>query len=76
MAGDGKAARARLPICRKCIYYYITHDPANPFGCRGLGFKSKKNPALVVFESSGMQCQLFTAKKSSPPSRDDGSIVA
>jgi hypothetical protein len=28
-----------------------------------MGFKSKKNPARVVFESSGLECQLFESKK-------------
>lgn len=43
--------------------YFITHDPARPYGCRALGFKSKTNPARLVYESSGMQCQLFSPKK-------------
>ena len=25
------------PSCLKCINYYITHDPAKPYGCRALG---------------------------------------
>jgi len=43
--------------------YFITHDPTKPYGCRALGFKSRISPALVVYESSGMHCQLFSAKK-------------
>jgi len=52
-----------LPNCLQCIHYYITHDPARPYGCRALGFKSRINPARLVFETSGLHCQLFTAKK-------------
>ncbi|HIP40819.1 MAG TPA: uracil-DNA glycosylase [Desulfocapsa sulfexigens] len=54
---------ANRPNCMKCVYYYVTHDPAQPQGCRGLGFKSVQNPAAMVFASSGMECHLFTEKK-------------
>jgi hypothetical protein len=52
-----------LPNCLLCGHYFITHDPQKPFGCRALGFKSRTNPARLVYESSGMHCQLFSAKK-------------
>jgi len=52
-----------LPHCLKCIHYFITHDPVAPYGCRALGFKSRTIPARVVYESSGMHCQLFSLKK-------------
>ncbi len=46
---ESKAAkRAPAAACRSCEYYYITHDPAAPYGCRALGFKSRRNPAVVV----------------------------
>jgi len=51
-----------IPNCIKCLHYFITHEPGNPYGCRAMGFKSKKNPARVVYESSGIACQLFTPK--------------
>ena len=51
-----------LPNCFQCIHYYITHDPQRPYGCRAMGFKSRINPARVVFLSSGLHCQLFSAK--------------
>jgi hypothetical protein len=54
---------ATPPACSKCIHYYITHDALMPFGCRAMKFKSANNPAQVVFDSSGMHCQLFSAKK-------------
>jgi hypothetical protein len=28
-----------------------------------MGFKSKQNPATMVFASSGLECQLFKPKK-------------
>lgn len=57
-----------LPNCLQCIHYYITHDPARPYGCRGMGFKSMINPARLVYETSGLHCQLFAARKR----RNDG----
>ena len=50
------------PNCYGCRNFYITYEPSHPYGCRAMGFKSKKLPALVVFESSGMECQLFVKK--------------
>ncbi len=51
------------PNCFKCDFFYITHDPARPYGCRGMKFKSRQLPSRVVFASSGLNCQLFTEKK-------------
>lgn len=53
----------RMPNCYKCIYFFITHQPARPYGCRGMRFKSRQLPARVVYLSSGEQCRLFTPKK-------------
>lgn len=50
--------------CIQCRYYQITWEPSQPYGCRAHGFKSRRNPAAVVYESSGMECQLFEARKS------------
>jgi hypothetical protein len=33
-----------------------------PYGCKAHGFKSKINPAVAVFEASGLICQLFSPK--------------
>lgn len=51
-----------LPDCRRCEQYYITYDPAKPYGCRAMGFKSRRLPAEVVYAASGLVCQLFTLK--------------
>lgn len=50
------------PICIKCVHYFITYEIARPYGCRAMGFKSKINPARVVFESSGFECRLFAGR--------------
>jgi hypothetical protein len=52
-----------LPNCITCKEYYITYDASMPYGCRAMKFKSAKNPAQVVFTSSGIHCQLFMLKK-------------
>ncbi|MBI5558567.1 MAG: uracil-DNA glycosylase [Deltaproteobacteria bacterium] len=50
------------PNCFTCRFFFITHEAAHPYGCRAMGFKSKKIPVLVVFESSGLECQLHEKK--------------
>ncbi len=49
--------------CRYCRFFYVTWDRRAPYGCRVLGFKSRKLPSLVVFEASGVHCQMFVSKK-------------
>ncbi|MDR3088719.1 MAG: uracil-DNA glycosylase [Desulfobulbaceae bacterium] len=51
------------PLCRDCRHYYITYDPDKPHGCRAMKFKSRENPASVVFSASGLTCRLFQGKK-------------
>jgi len=64
---DGEMAET-LPQCRNCKNFFITHEPAQPYGCRAMGFKSRRIPSLVVFETSGMHCQLYAPKsKTSGP---------
>jgi hypothetical protein len=60
---EGNVKMSVRPVCIKCIHYFITYEMARPYGCRAMGFKSKKNPARVVFENSGLECQLFVSKK-------------
>jgi hypothetical protein len=54
--------RAGRPSCIKCRHYQVTWDTRLPWGCRAHGFKTRRNPAQVVFEASGMDCQLFEPK--------------
>lgn len=46
-----------------CKHYFVTWDPAAPHGCRAMSFKGSRIPSVVVYESSGMECQLFDPKK-------------
>ncbi|OQX14052.1 MAG: hypothetical protein BWK76_15330 [Desulfobulbaceae bacterium A2] len=59
MAGGG----AQAPNCRGCRHFFVTHDPRSPHGCRAYGFKSAREPAEVVFQNSGLPCQLFRARQ-------------
>ncbi|OGQ99598.1 MAG: uracil-DNA glycosylase [Deltaproteobacteria bacterium RIFOXYD12_FULL_55_16] len=59
------SASTERPNCLACLHFQITHEPARPYGCKALGFKSLQYPATVVFISSGIHCQLFQAKKKS-----------
>jgi len=38
-----------------------------------MGFKSKQNPAIMVFASSGIDCQVFKAKQNKNTGRSGGS---
>ncbi len=55
------------PNCMACLHFYVTHEPAFPYGCKAMGFKSAQYPAVTVFASSGMHCQLFIRKSTAPP---------
>jgi hypothetical protein len=59
------------PGCSNCSHYYITHDANFRYGCRGLGFKSQRQPSLDVFEASVQQCHYFQKKYAPDPSADD-----
>jgi len=48
--------------CKGCIHFYITHDPAFPYGCRAMKFKGKDFPYLVVRAASEVACQMRKTK--------------
>ncbi|MBF0465953.1 MAG: uracil-DNA glycosylase [Nitrospirae bacterium] len=48
--------------CFKCRNFYITWDSKFPYGCRGLGFKSKALPSREVKIASGTECLKFIKK--------------
>ncbi len=52
----------RIVACHKCKHYQVTWDTQLPYGCRAHGFKTRKNPAVAVYEASGIECQLFEIK--------------
>lgn len=56
--GDEKQVRS----CVGCVYYYVTWDNQRPKGCKYFGFKSMQMPCLVVRQSSGSACTMYTKK--------------
>jgi len=53
--------------CFQCKHFYITWDQSNPKGCNAFGFKTRRMPSHVVFESSGEPCLKFSPKQTEPP---------
>jgi hypothetical protein len=43
--------------CHGCKHFYITYDPNFPYGCRILGFKSRRLPHVEVEAASYLPCQ-------------------
>ncbi len=50
------------PNCHRCSHFRVTWDAAFPYECRAYGFRSRRVPSVVVLETSGQPCQLFTRK--------------
>lgn len=48
--------------CFDCIYLQITWQPATPYACKAIGFRSRMIPSLEVFRNSGSQCMHFRPK--------------
>ncbi len=48
--------------CRSCKHYRVSWDPAMPHLCVAMDFKSKRLPSLVVYETSGIECQMYEPK--------------
>jgi len=49
--------------CRKCKNYFVTWEPNKPHGCSAYGFKSPQIPSMVVYSSSGIECNLYEEKR-------------
>ncbi|MFW8602037.1 uracil-DNA glycosylase [Desulfobacterota bacterium M19] len=59
---SGPKGKAPKVLCIACRFFYITYEPALPYGCRAMNFKSRQMPSRVVFANSGLQCQAFQSK--------------
>ncbi|HBQ45426.1 MAG TPA: uracil-DNA glycosylase [Thiomicrospira sp.] len=62
--------------CFQCQHLYITWDEDNPKGCTAFGFKTKRLPSLVVFETSGENCHHFCPKTPKPKPKKKRGWVA
>ena len=60
---DKRPAAGNTPNCYQCRHFFITHEPSHPYGCRAMGFKSPRLPAVTVLMNSGLECQLFEKKR-------------
>ncbi|WP_047239140.1 hypothetical protein [Chromobacterium subtsugae] len=54
------------PLCLGCQHYFITYRPGFPYGCRAMGFASKRAPCVDVQEASGHPCIRFQPKAGKP----------
>ncbi len=61
-SSDQKNNQVSKVNCHQCVHYYITWDPSRPYGCRRMGFKTRRLPSIVVKQNSGMECQSFQPK--------------
>ncbi|MDP8243315.1 MAG: hypothetical protein P9L94_04480 [Candidatus Hinthialibacter antarcticus] len=50
------------PNCHNCVSFEITWDFKFPYGCKAMGFKTRKIPTMEVYEASGFHCQKFQPK--------------
>ena len=66
--GMGKNHRIN---CHNCQHYFVTWVPAQPHGCRTMGFRSYHLPSAVVYQNSGCDCNAFEPKKRNPPTKID-----
>jgi hypothetical protein len=64
---NNETTGTRRIACQGCRYYSITWEPNHPYACQAHGFKTKRSPALAVYQASGITCQLFSPKKKPDP---------
>lgn len=55
------------PNCYHCQGFYVTHQPARPYGCRIMGFISSTFPATEVRLASGQPCRAWQPKATQKP---------
>jgi hypothetical protein len=49
-------------VCNGCRHFYVTHDPALPWGCRSFGFRAAQLPNFLVRAATGTNCASFEQK--------------
>lgn len=52
--------------CYRCRYLRTGWDPALPYSCDLLGFRSLEMPSRIVWESTGADCRVFEEKPARP----------
>lgn len=59
---DDKTPAEHGPNCFQCRHFAVSWDPALPYSCRLMGFKSRALPAIEVLRADGVFCRGFQAK--------------
>lgn len=49
--------------CWQCHHFATSWDPALPYSCKLLGFKSRNLPCMQVLQLDGRPCQGFEPKR-------------
>lgn len=57
----------RGPNCWQCRFFGITYQPATPYACHRLGFRSQLIPSVEVLRTDGRFCQGFVLKAGTAP---------
>jgi hypothetical protein len=52
----------RSQHCNRCRHYFISHEQSFPYGCRALGFKSRREPIREVLDASHSHCLYYEEK--------------
>jgi len=55
--------RRHANSCQGCIYFFVTYEPRFLYGCRAMGFKSRRYPFVDVLEATGKDCQTRELRK-------------
>lgn len=53
--------------CWQCRHFATSWDPALPYSCKLLGFKSRMLPCMQVLQLDGRVCQGFEPKPAAGP---------
>ncbi|NPV05414.1 MAG: uracil-DNA glycosylase [Syntrophaceae bacterium] len=64
---NGRRRQERKVSCFECRHFFITHEPAWPYGCKAMGFKSREMPSDAVLRNSGEPCLCREPRPSGPP---------
>ncbi|MEI7784117.1 MAG: hypothetical protein WCK08_07030 [Betaproteobacteria bacterium] len=64
---EAKIPAERGPNCFDCRHFAVSWDPALPYSCRLMGFKSRALPAIEVLRADGVFCQGYAPKPGSAP---------
>ena len=59
---SGLANEPQRVNCHACVHFRVTWEPARPYACRLMGFKTNVLPSLEVFRADGQECRGFVAK--------------